>query len=106
PYWVPRMTDKTSGRLVADLVSADRFSPGLPLPDAPFPPPPKSPDLSESQPETPPQQPAAQAQDNQPETSSPIGYALRLTDEEINALTALSPFVGGSPRRARRFVNV
>jgi hypothetical protein len=29
-----------------------------------------------------------------------------LTPDEITVLTALAPFLGGSPRRARRFVNV
>ena len=45
-------------------------------------------------------------EDNQPQDLSPQEHALRLTGDEIDVLTRLSPFLGGSPRRARRFVNV
>lgn len=98
PYWVPPMTDKTSAALVADLVSPDRVA-------QPVEPPVVHPD---SFPPSEPPQPAIalQAEDDQPQTLQPPSRALGLTDGEIQALTALSPFLGSSPRRARRFVNV
>src|SRR5262249_4985637 len=37
---------------------------------------------------------------------NPAPRALHLTGQEISTLKMLSPFLGGSPRRARRFVNV
>jgi len=100
PYWVPRMTDQTSGKLVADLMAPDRAArtSGMGLgPDPPPPPPPPVDPLPGVR--------KGPAQDEQSE-SAPQPYALGLTDEEISAIKALSPFLGGSPRRARRFVNV
>jgi hypothetical protein len=96
PYWVPPMNSRTSIALVGDLVAADRISEGPPR----LPPPPPTP-IKEG-PVAPPQQ----GEDDQPQTEEAPSRALGLTQSEIEALTALSPFLGGSPRRARRFVNV
>ncbi len=102
PYWVPPMTEKTSGKLVEDLMAADRAArpsgTGLP-PGGPTPSP--SPRL-----EPLPQAVSGPPQDEQDPNPWQATYALGLTDEEISALQVLSPFLGGSPRRARRFVNV
>jgi len=99
PYWVPAMSAKASISLVDDLVAPDRIiEPGkvpakpvikvtpIPVPN--------------------PVQPALHDEDRQTRSEAPPSRALGLTDSEIATLTALSPFLGGSPRRARRFVNV
>jgi len=95
PYWVPPMRPKASAALVNDLVASDRITAAaVPAP---------------RQPKTPPQPgevivPADE--DEQVRTSQSVPPALGLTNDEIETLAALSPFLGGSPRRARRFVNV
>jgi hypothetical protein len=43
---------------------------------------------------------------NQPATLTPPDRAPGLTDGEIEAIAKFSAFLGGSPRRARRFVNI
>ncbi|SEP42790.1 KAP family P-loop domain-containing protein [Rhodospirillales bacterium URHD0017] len=98
PYWVVPMTAATSKALVGDLVAVDRVR------DA---------DVVTAQagqirrpsnsrtferPQTP--------EDEQPRSMVPPPQSLRLTEDEINSLIMLSPYLGGSPRRARRFVNV
>ncbi len=96
PYWVPRMNKKTSAALVSDLVASDRRIAGLgPGPNG-------DPHKSEQ----PPPPVKATAEDEQSPTHPQQPTALGLTEEEIKALAALSPYLGGSPRRARRYVNV
>jgi hypothetical protein len=104
PYWVPPMSRDSSIALVDDLVTADRIAElATPRPEA---------NDSQSQKENGDQQRKAQEkgtpddEDNQQESMAPPSRALGLTGDEIKTLTALSPFLGGSPRRARRFVNV
>jgi hypothetical protein len=96
PYWVPTMTGKTSIALVGELVAADRIVQSLPG--------------SDPQPVLPPIEVNAyvgpKAEDDQDRIGAAPSRALGLTDAEIKTLTALSPYLGGSPRRARRFVNV
>ncbi|HTV26969.1 MAG TPA: P-loop NTPase fold protein [Xanthobacteraceae bacterium] len=104
PYWVSPMTAQTSKALVSDLIVDDLIEDDL-RPSALF-----SrrtsvtnngatlhSDLDQTE---------APAEDEQPQELASPGYPLGLTGNEIDALTRLSPFVGGSPRRARRFVNV
>jgi hypothetical protein len=85
------MNSRTSIALVGDLVAADRISEGPPR----LPPPPPTP-IKEG-PVAPPQQ----GEDDQPQTEEAPSRALGLTQSEIEALTALSPFLG-----ARRAVPV
>jgi hypothetical protein len=100
PYWVPPMDRESSVVLVRDLVAADRIEPEK--------------DNQSRQAGSGQRQGQGQGQrqgtpedeDNQPESLKPPSRALGLTEDEIETLTALSPFLGGSPRRARRFVNV
>jgi len=98
PYWVPPMNEGSSGVLVGDLVAADR-APADGSAGAGG----GSQGGGSERPSLP---PAAEGEDDQPETLKPPSRAVGLTGDEVKALTALSPFVGGSPRRARRFVNV
>jgi hypothetical protein len=94
------MSSTTSKALVGDLVAADRDSePGEGAGTRANPPsPPREPPPGPSD--------APEAEDNQPMSMKPPPESLRLTKDEIVALTELSPYLGGSPRRARRFVNV
>ncbi|CAN7649226.1 P-loop NTPase fold protein [Mesorhizobium sp. LjNodule214] len=103
PYWVPSMNAKASISLVGDLVAPDRIieKPG-PVPPEPVPAPP---DKRGRKGEVP-AQPALPEEDRQTRSEAAPSRALGLTDNEIATLTALSPFLGGSPRRARRFVNI
>jgi hypothetical protein len=96
PYWVPPMGEETSKGLVGDLVAADRIG------EQQQPPPPPPPPVSPIKPDG----PLEGGEDDQPQTMQAPSRALGLTKDEISALTAFSPFLGGSPRRARRFVNV
>ncbi|MFO1157495.1 MAG: P-loop NTPase fold protein [Reyranellaceae bacterium] len=100
PYWVPAMDDTTSKALVGDLVAADRArapqagagagaGTGTVAPPLP-----------------PPNDDSKAPEDNQARTQEPPPESLSLTKDEIKSLTDLSPYLGGSPRRARRFVNV
>lgn len=98
PYWVPPMGETSSLSLVDDLVSSDRsaepkqpMAPVGTIPGDPYPLP---------------QFGVFEAEDDQRQTLSPPIRALGLTPNEITALTELAPFLGGSPRRARRFINV
>jgi hypothetical protein len=96
PYWVPPMTAKASAAVVADLIAADRLS------DQP----PSAVERLTSEPIGGILQTPLPEEDDQPRSMAPPSRALGLTEDEIKTLTKLSPFVGGSPRRARRFVNV
>lgn len=101
PYWVPPMTEKTSARLVGDLVAADHRPDLNPrAPDAIIPVQQQTSQSGLGDPATMP------AEDAQAQTPAPPIFALSLTTQEVNALRALAPFLGGSPRRARRFVNI
>jgi len=100
PYWVPPMTETSSVTLVEDLVSPDRAAdlkrqvpPGKEPPHVPPTPPRPQPDVVEPE-------------DDQHQGRSPPIPALGLTSNEIATLATLAPFLGGSPRRARRFINV
>ena len=107
PYWVPQMTGPTSNALVGDLVAADRVKPARPLnggggqvgSEGH-----KGRGTGDGEKAAPP--PAAAGEDDQSATLTPPDRAPGLTDGEIEAITAFSPFLGGSPRRARRFVNI
>jgi hypothetical protein len=116
PYWVPKMTIEASQNLVKNLIAEDRtddsqtlsvgetsaqtqepnkgaLTPPLDLP------PPFSPGTGPT--------PEDEQEEDQPETDQlQIMTALLLTGREIDALTSLSPYLGGSPRRAGRFVNL
>jgi hypothetical protein len=107
PYWVPQMNDETSKALVGDLVAGDRVARERPLNGGGG--------HADSEGKngggtngggkpTPP--PATAREDDQPTTLTPPDRAPGLTDDEIEAITAFSAFLGGSPRRARRFVNI
>jgi hypothetical protein len=103
PYWVPPMTADTSKALVGDLIAAD-----LIIDAGSAPPRASAPSGRETGTGTSGQQQrAAEPEDEQDEEASDARHhALGLTPGEIDILTQLSPFLGGSPRRARRFVNV
>jgi hypothetical protein len=106
PYWVPRMIDKASIALVGDLVAADRTTTGPPPAAAPAG---HGVPADGSAPEPGPEpapSPISAAEDDQPETLMEPDRAPGLTSGEIQALMDLSDFLGGSPRRARRFVNI
>jgi hypothetical protein len=98
PYWIPPMTSSKSADLVGDLVAADRvLEPAEHRSPAAAPPVMAGP------------LPVAVVQsreDDQPQSMKAPSRALGLTKDEVVTLTALSPFIGTSPRRARRFVNV
>ncbi len=102
PYWVPPMNSQTSVALVGDLVAADRIAEPTVARG-------KQED-NQSQKEKGDQERKEEGtpeeEDSQQESMAPPSRALGLTRQEIETLTALSPFLGGSPRRARRFVNV
>jgi hypothetical protein len=99
PYWVPAMSAKTSVGLVGDLVAADRLAekPGTNFTTTTVASDDTRSDMSAILPPD---------EDEQPRIMAPPSRALGLTSNEIEALRALSPYLGGSPRRARRFVNV
>ena len=99
PYWVPRMTAKTSGKLIEDLVAADRAA-------RPTEPSSRRGPRSSGAPVVPIPKSVGPPEDEQPPNPWRPASALGLTADEIDALTVLSPYLGGSPRRARRFVNV
>src|SRR5262249_34732230 len=98
PYWVPRMGPDASKRGVRGLVARDQImDPSAPAKTERH-------DDNEVQPMQQPAQPQtskAISEDDQSETRTPPVRALGLTKGEIEALEALAPFVGGSPRRAR-----
>lgn len=104
PYWVPAMDASTSKVLVGDLVAADLVadprasaSDTRPASDDAAPPVALPPVGGSA---------APVSEDDQPMETEPPPESLRLTKEEIASLTNLSPCLGGSPRRARRFVNI
>jgi hypothetical protein len=107
PYWVPQMSGSTSTVLVGDLVAADRVT-QAPLPKGGGGRP--GSDGQESggtdDGKKPAQPRVAAGEDDQPATLTPPDRAPGLTDGEIEALAKFSAFLGGSPRRARRFVNI
>ncbi|MDB5531349.1 MAG: family P-loop protein [Devosia sp.] len=95
PYWVPSMSAKAGMSLVGDLVAPDRAAGDTAGSDAITPSAPDSVPTGEPRHE-----------DDQQRSGAQPSRALELTKNEIDTLMALSPFLGGSPRRARRFVNV
>jgi hypothetical protein len=92
------MTAATSEALVGDLISADRIAASPDLKPKPTTPP--DPVVVPPPSVTPPPEDAQQSQ------LAARPTALGLTGDEIEIMKRLSPFLGGSPRRARRFVNV
>jgi hypothetical protein len=107
PYWVPQMSGPTSALLVGDLVAADRVTKG-PLPNGGGGQPgsDRQEDGGTDDGKKPAQPGAAAGEDDQPATLTPADRAPGLTDGEIEAIAKFSAFLGGSPRRARRFVNI
>jgi hypothetical protein len=109
PYWVPRMNARASESLVGDLIAGDLIAP--PPPVTPLPttgPAALSPGMTApAPPGSGGQAPEDEQPEEPPDDDKPMKMtALRLTAKEIEALTALSPFLGASPRRAGRFVNL
>jgi hypothetical protein len=110
PYWVPRMTARASESLVGDLIAGDRIAdaPASPAPPTPLPGPvTPAPGTIVPEPHVAGPAPEDEQPEDPPEDDKPTKMiALGLTAKEISALTSLSPFLGGSPRRAGRFVNL
>lgn len=108
PYWVPRMGEKTSIALVGDLVASDRITIGPTLAAEPAPAGVGTPAGGTTPAAGPKPVPSEElgGEDDQPETLKPPERAPELTQDEVEALTEFADFLGGSPRRARRFVNI
>jgi hypothetical protein len=111
PYWVPPMTEDTSKALVGDLIAADRIpflgsQNGEKEEQKQDEVQKKNGDLTKGRDARAGDGTQVTDEDNQPQDLPPPQRALGLTEAEIDVLTRLSPFLGGSPRRARRFVNV
>ena len=108
PYWVPEMASETSKTLVSELMTADAQRTGTGAVVVPSPTPPMLPmpvptgQLAQAQQAG----SAPVAEDEQPMAAEPPAEALHLTEAEAVAIASLAPCLGGSPRRARRFVNV
>jgi hypothetical protein len=105
PYWVPPMTEDASKALVGDLIAVDKIRDESP----------REGKQTQERDQSPIQGRDDSREggfgklpdeDDQPQSLSPSQHELGLTTDEMDTLLRLSPFIGGSPRRARRFVNV
>jgi hypothetical protein len=104
PYWVRRMDEVTSINFTHRLAATFQAKPsgtGLPLPTPPSP--------LDDPPPIPPGRPGT---DTRPRTLRPTPgepietREMNLTPEESDLLSDFAPFLGGSPRRAKRYVNL
>lgn len=135
PYWVRPMADASSKKFVRGIARPDEESKGhkvgangasTPIPDlspvpdsshdpdsSPVPaPPPKPVPASEPDP-TGTSDPSRRSGTQKPQASPllPVSLevarkAMELSDYEVDLIEALGPYVGGTPRRGLRFVNV
>ncbi|MBT9500961.1 MAG: hypothetical protein IV092_06935 [Burkholderiaceae bacterium] len=119
PYWVRPMTPEASATFLAHRSTSAELAPPPPpapssLPAPPALPPqtlPKAPGASEpeppsaSTPNSPPAQVEPPPAPPAPTPRTPV-FSLNFSADEREFMATLAPFVGGSPRRALRFLNV
>nr|WP_316642000.1 P-loop NTPase fold protein [uncultured Roseateles sp.] len=117
PYWVRPMTPTASAAFLAHRSASAEAPPPPPapptdpVPPAPTPtPPPPKPGASEPEPPPaptpgPPPAPVEPPPAPVPAPRTPA-FSLNFSDDEREFIAELAPFVGGSPRRALRFLNV
>lgn len=113
PYWVRPMTPTASANFLAHRsASAEPPPPAPPAAPEPVPqvPTPQTPGVSEPEPPpaptpNPPPSPVQPPPAPEPPPRTPV-FSLNFSSDEREFIAKLAPFVGGSPRRALRFLNV